>query len=305
MIDVDRHPFSCRIAGQVGQHAFIQISGFELGGVAAEVVGNPAWKGNRHDWNIKVGEIAPEILEWLRADPALTPGTAEWAALGVQFTGKSNSVKTEANRKWIKGGSMGRCCSKTMCQLDLTGGFAAARLQAWLAAWRSANEGALKAMVGSSQKAVSALGEEDIGNNGHHMLDTPWVEWFCSCGELCIMQAGCEASGFWTEPLHQDGGASVVHIGITLYDRRDLRFIQGKDMADVSVDNGPGTVYFGQVTGAEHQVHHKEALDCELLNVPAVGLCSVTAMLRSGLFPYNRARVRGTTPSPQAFFCFG
>ena len=50
----------------------------------------------------------------------------------------------------------------------------------------------------------------------------------------------------------------MVHIGITLYDRRDLRFIQGKDMADVSVDNGPGTVYFGQVTGAEHQVHHKE-----------------------------------------------
>ena len=43
------------------------------------------WQGNRHPWAVRYGILAAETLEWLRGDPALTPGTAEWDAVGVHF----------------------------------------------------------------------------------------------------------------------------------------------------------------------------------------------------------------------------
>lgn len=49
--------------------------------------GEAAWQGHRHPWNILVGCMAPEVLRWLRADVALTPGSDAWQALGVSFTG--------------------------------------------------------------------------------------------------------------------------------------------------------------------------------------------------------------------------
>jgi hypothetical protein len=39
-----------------------------------------------------------------------------------------------------------------------------------------------------------------------------------------------------------------------------------------------------------------------LLNVPGFGKLGVNVMLRTGLFPHARARLRNTTPSPQAVF---
>ena len=35
--------------------------------------------------------MAPEVLQWLRADVALTPGSDAWKALGVVFTGGGTS----------------------------------------------------------------------------------------------------------------------------------------------------------------------------------------------------------------------
>jgi hypothetical protein len=38
------------------------------------------------------------------------------------------------------------------------------------------------------------------------------------------------------------------------------------------------------------------------LDVPGLGRLGVTVMMRTALFPFNRARLRNTTPSPQALF---
>lgn len=45
-------------------------------------------------------------------------------------------------------------------------------------------------------------------------------------------------------------------------------------------------------------MHHRAPDAAELLD----GNLSVTVMLRTSLFPYNRARLRNTTPSPRPFF---
>ena len=98
-----------------------------------------------------------------------------------------------------------------------------------------------------------------------------------------------------------DGGGSVLHMGVTLYGRRDL-VLEEPDGAKHVLENSPGLVYVGTLTGPEHQVLHKYSRPDELLDLPGLGPCSVTVMCRTSLFPYNRSRIRGTTPSPKQFF---
>ncbi len=63
--------------------------------------------------------------------------------------------------------------------------------------------------------------------------------------------------------------------------------------------------HLSQVSLCRAQVHHRAAADADQLNVPGLGLCSVTLMLRTGLFPYEMARLRNTTPGPVPFFGVG
>jgi len=75
---------------------------------------------------------------------------------------------------------------------------------------------------------LRANGPEGGGKNVQHLVDTPVSAWFLSCGELSIMNPQDYKGAFWSEPKHQDGGASVLHMGITLYGRREVRFDQGE-----------------------------------------------------------------------------
>ena len=40
----------------------------------------------------------------------------------------------------------------------------------------------------------------------------------------------------------------------------------------------------------------------EMLEISGLGPCSVTVMVRTGLFPHCRSRLRDTTPAPKALF---
>ena len=46
-----------------------------------------AMEGSRHQWNVLVGMMAPEMLQWLRADETLTPGTDAFDSLDISFEG--------------------------------------------------------------------------------------------------------------------------------------------------------------------------------------------------------------------------
>ena len=116
------------------------------------------------------------------------------------------------------------------------------------------------------------------------------------------MDPGCEEQGFWAEPEHQDGGASIMHLGLTLYGRRTLACRQGFGLPDIFVRNAPGTVYVGQLTGPHHQVTHEAAEAGDLLEVPGLGHCGVNVMARTALFSFDRARMRKTSPSPAPVF---
>jgi hypothetical protein len=69
---------------------------------------------------------------------------------------------------------------------------------------------------------------EDVPDNAEHFLSTPMKHWLLSCGELCVSNGSDKDFGFWSEPRHQDGGMSVLHMGLTLYGNRALVFDQGE-----------------------------------------------------------------------------
>ena len=59
--------------------------------------GDRVHAGVRHPWNILAGCVAPDVLQWLRAEPALRPGSEAWEQLGVTFSGKGTAL---ANTPW-------------------------------------------------------------------------------------------------------------------------------------------------------------------------------------------------------------
>ena len=141
--------------------------------------------------------------------------------------------------------------------------------------------------------------------NACHFLQTPWRRWLNTCGELHISDGGDRERGFWAEPAHNDGAASILHLGLCLAGRKVVKFEQPGGKPDVILEIEPGGVYFGSVTGARHQVVHTEAAEHELARFGAEGRpCSIAVMMRTALFPHCRGRISDTTPSPwSAFAC--
>ena len=50
------------------------------------------------------------------------------------------------------------------------------------------------------------------------------------------------------------------------------------------------------------KVHHTPPQDGDMLDIGGLGPCSVTVMIRTGLFPHCRSRLRDTTPAPKELF---
>ena len=306
-------PVSRPTATQILESAFMAPTRFPLWSPRGFPAASPShfpqefgasdfFQGERHPWNICVGVVSPDVLAWLRADDALVPGTPAFESLNLGWVSERRNIKSEEGRKFILAGSLGECATSTMCGLSLATPLPLPRCQMWRRAFLAINARALAAMEREAKMRVQRLPSPHIGQNGDHFLGLPTHAWLASCGELVFVQPGSQQDGFWAEPLHMDGGASVMHWGLTLYGRRRLTCHQPHDLEDIHIENGPGTIYMGQLTGPRHQVTHMAAEPDELLELPGLGHCGVNIMMRTALFPYNRARLRDTTPSPQPFF---
>ena len=113
------------------------------------------------------------------------------------------------------------------------------------------------------------------------------------------------------DPRHCDGGASILHMGITIYGNRQLlcwlgepkSAALGAEPTTAAVNNikahsfpqYPGKVYLGNLCAVSHQVEHNEPHLAEPLS-PEGHL--ITVMLRSDYFRHSRARKLEGKPSP-------
>ena len=258
--------------------------------------GEQVHAGERHDWSLMRGVMPEEVLNWLRSD-LLDPCDATLRSIlvrDIDFSRKGPNIKHEQGRKLIIGGRMVRePCSGSMCKLKLDEPLPLPRVRAWLRSFKQINKQALVELESRVRRATRQLPAELLKTNAADLLGLPLDSWFASCAELAIS----DARGNWAEPLHQDGGASVVHGSVTLFGCRTLRCHTTDDQV-VCTENFPGLVYWGGLTGPRHQVVHKDVEPDLLLH----GKYSVTVQLRTSLFAQSRSRLKDTTPSPVEFF---
>ena len=259
------------------------------------------FSGVRHQWNVKVGVLAPEILQWLREDPALTPGTPEFEALNIPMKhGKSSKrTRTEQDRKRIIAGKLGDCKRSTMCGLDIHKDLPVPRICAWKAALEEANAEAISEADRVAKAAVQRC--EKHGRNGQDFLDADWRTYWATCGELTFTKPDNPDGTFWEEEKHCDGAQSAIHIGLTLFGNR-LLDMEDADGNTKTLFNCPGTVYYGQLTGCRHQVRHVKSPSADLLQDGSLNGWSSTVMMRSAIFPYDWAYVRNASPAPKDVF---
>ena len=89
-----------------------------------------------------------------------------------------------------------------------------------------------QAMVREMGKAAFEKGKNIQPETGQANLDdflkASVHQWFLNCGEMHVTNAHLEgeASALWEEAAHNDGAGSVLHMGVTLWGRRDVRFEQ-------------------------------------------------------------------------------
>jgi hypothetical protein len=254
----------------------------------------PTLPGERNPYSLLSGNCGVEVLEWLRRD---YEGDDQFA---LDFQDQSRQdVKAENDRKFILAGKfISHPASGSMCTLSLQKDLPVPRLRAFFAAFKVVNAEALRQLQESARAMTLATSPQGEDRNRKHYLEHVMPQWFCSAGELCIS----ECNGEWQEVEHMDGGASVLHMGVTCYGDRDMVCNRpGFEDNPVVVRNTGGTVYLGVMTGPRHQVTHRPSMADQLLP-HFLGQMSVTIMLRTTLFPHDRSRLMGTTPAPQVWY---
>ena len=93
--------------------------------------------------------------------------------------------------------------------------------------------------------------------NAYHFIQTPWRRWLNTCGELHISDGGDRERGFWAEPAHNDGAASILHLGLCLAGRKFVKFEQPGGMPDVIVEIEQGGVFWQCHWGAPSSRTHR------------------------------------------------
>ena len=252
--------------------------------------------GHRHDWQAVWGSVSQEVLQWLRVD-IIDP-----AAMCSQ----SQQTEHDGIKHVLSGKVSATASSRHLNGLSIEHFLPLPRLTAWLHAWKLANGESMLRLVDEARKDLrlhvkhqyqkGSQRDQALGDNGKHFMETPINHWFLTAGQVHIFRN----PGKLTEAAHYDGGASVLHMGLTLYGRRNLELFRDEDPNDLIFDMpmAPGNVYFGVMTGCKHRVQHKmPRAPSETKDDHAV-----TVMIRTTLWPGPRSRLMKSMPSPKDMF---
>lgn len=100
-----------------------------------------SWHGQRHNWNVRVGQMAAEVLEWLQGDELFDPTSDVFKAVSPDFHASRPNAKSEEGMKFIYSGYIGTGCSSgACCTLSLADPIPFSRFQMWFLAFRRLNK---------------------------------------------------------------------------------------------------------------------------------------------------------------------
>ena len=147
------------------------------------------------------------------------------------------------------------------------------------------------------RKQLSRMPADVIGDNGADFL----LDCLSKTGlAYAIVQLMRPGERF--DPKHYDGGASLLHMGLTPWGRRRLDcFFQD---TTVSIEQSSGSIYMGNLCTVEHQVKHYDADAAAPLFQPEgrhkkdSKSFLVTVMFRCDIFRHSQSRQLKMPPTP-------
>jgi hypothetical protein len=248
-------------------------------------------EGARGPFAIATGKLNDETLLWLRDDVVFADAAV---ALQADFD-KEKQAKDRVIEAGVKveiAGYMSWPNSKKASSLN---GLSCAnpmfeRMRQWMHTFRIINARAFEALDVSVRAGLQNLVDDGciLSKSGIQFLEEPASIWLFGLGSLQLMKPGERV-----DPVHFDGGASVLLMAITLAGSREVR-CRTTDSAEVLVQCGPGDIYIAALCGAEHfVVHPPPAMDQKLLEVRGGGPCKVVVLARCRTFAHFRARLGG------------
>ena len=181
--------------------------------------------------------------------------------------------------------------------LDANALFGASRVVDFARAFMELNNDWFQKANSKISGILAALPSELRGANGDDFLVDNLRDTAFAYAVVQIMRPGTRL-----DPRHFDGGASILHMGLTVWGQRCLHcfFEDGK----VGYKQSAGSVYIGNLVAVEHEVKHYNAAAAGPLYHPegclekdSKGLL-VTVMFRCDVFRHCMARQLKHPPAP-------
>ena len=236
--------------------------------------------------------IDSEVLEWMQNDPTL-PRSAEEMKRAFKFDGASHKAKqlSDGNKVQLMCNTGGARRSKRCNGLDATAP-APAALTAFARAFKEVNRDALLQLHQRLIERLSTLGDSELGGNGKKLRDMT-AEAFIEKVFHFVMLQPMVPQSYREDHKHCDGGASIIHMGLSLYGERHLRFWEKDVDEPYEIRLPPGSVYVSSPACFSHQVVHCDGqADPEQL-MAFDGLnsahCKLAVQFRCSLWNDNRA----------------
>ena len=270
--------------------------------VAASVAPRVVWANvamQRGAFSVTHGHLEDHVLQWLQADPY-------WSELGrraadLHQEGSNMCIAaSETKSKHEEGGYTGRQAPgcKVCNTLDMGRPLQATRVTAWVRCFLQLNKSWLIQLTKGVRTALRTLPEEELRGNGQHFFATCFSDTALTYGVIQVMKAGPRH-----DPEHFDGGASLLHAGLTIFGTRHVEVKVAESAADEwnVLPQDAGSFYMGNMCAAWHRVHHLDRREAGKL-CGAAGNVHVAVMLRTDVFREERARAMNTKPTPCRVF---
>ena len=166
---------------------------------------------------------------------------------------------------------------------------------AFARAFLRVNAAAVDALAALIQRHLSGLPPKVLSNeNAKILLSTPPKEWLFKFIMIQVMRPGMRR-----DKRHADGGASLIHLGLSVCGTRALEFWEkGRETPHRAVQRD-GNVYISSPALFEHQVAHEDGHDGgdPLLQFEDMGPCKVALQLRCNSLSHNYGTCPPTGPT--------
>ena len=186
-----------------------------------------------------------------------------------------------------------------LATMDASKPIAAPRLRLFAQELLALNEDWLRQLTAKVRKDLKGLSSSILGLNGQDFLNDCFSGSTFAYATVQVMEPGERR-----DKKHFDGGASLLHMGITIFGERKVHLWLDGGETHV-LHQRPGSVYIGNMCAVEHQVEHYNEHHDQVLFVndgaasPSEGPgLLIAVMLRSDVFRHTRARTLKGKPSP-------